>query len=134
MTSSHAAAVTHRPDPLGHFGAWGGRFVPEVLMAALDQLTEAFEDAIEDPSFNAELDALRRDYAGRPTPLFPARRLSEQLGLQVWLKREDLLHTGARRRAVPHLHPIGRRGTARPPGRALVRHQGDFPTSGPRRP
>jgi len=71
--SSHAAAVTHRPDQLGHFGGWGGRFVPEVLMAALDQLTEAFEDAVKDPAFNAELDALRRDYAGRPTPLFPAR-------------------------------------------------------------
>src|SRR4029450_6047448 len=89
------AGVAHRPDPLGHFGAWGGRFVPEVLMAALDQLTEAFEDAVKDPAFNAELDALRRDYAGRPTPLFPARRLSEELGLRVWLKREDLLHTGA---------------------------------------
>jgi tryptophan synthase beta chain len=89
------AEVAHRPDPLGHFGGWGGRFVPEVLMAALDQLTEAFEDAIADPSFRAELDALRRDYAGRPTPLFPARRLSEELGLRIWLKREDLLHTGA---------------------------------------
>jgi tryptophan synthase beta chain len=89
------AGVPHRPDPLGHFGSWGGRFVPEVLMAALDQLTEAFEDAITDPAFNDELDALRRDYAGRPTPLFPARRLSEELGLRVWLKREDLLHTGA---------------------------------------
>ena len=88
------AEVAHRPDPLGHFGAWGGRFVPEVLMAALDQLTEAFEDAVADPAFNAELDALRRDYAGRPTPLFPAR-LSEELGVAVWLKREDLLHTGA---------------------------------------
>ncbi|HEV2920382.1 MAG TPA: pyridoxal-phosphate dependent enzyme, partial [Actinomycetota bacterium] len=88
-------AVAHRPDPLGHFGSWGGRFVPEVLMAALDQLTEAFEDAIADDGFGAELDALRRDYAGRPTPLFPARRLSEELGVAVWLKREDLLHTGA---------------------------------------
>ena len=64
-------------------------------MAALDQLTEAFEAAIADPAFGAELDALRRDYAGRPTPLFPARRLSDELGLRVWLKREDLLHTGA---------------------------------------
>ena len=89
------AAVAHRPDPLGHFGDWGGRFVPEVLMAALDQLNDAFEDAITDPAFIAELDALRRDYAGRPTPLFCARRLSEELGLRVWLKREDLLHTGA---------------------------------------
>ena len=90
-----AARVAHRPDLLGHFGDWGGRFVPEVLMAALDQLTGAFEDAIADPAFEAELDALRRDYAGRPTPLFRARRLSEELGLRVWLKREDLLHTGA---------------------------------------
>ena len=90
-----AAEVAHRPDPLGHFGDWGGRFVPEVLMAALDQLTDAFEEAIADPAFGAELDALRRDYAGRPTPLFPARRLSSELGLRVWLKREDLLHTGA---------------------------------------
>jgi tryptophan synthase beta chain len=89
------AEVAHRPDPLGHFGDWGGRFVPEVLMAALDQLTEAFEDAITDPAFTSELHALRRDYAGRPTPLFPARRLSEELGVRVWLKREDLLHTGA---------------------------------------
>jgi tryptophan synthase beta chain len=90
-----AAEVAHRPDPLGHFGDWGGRFVPEVLMAALDQLTEAFEDAIIDLAFTSELHALRRDYAGRPTPLFPARRLSEELGVRVWLKREDLLHTGA---------------------------------------
>ena len=89
------AEVLHRPDPLGHFGDWGGRFVPEVLMAALDQLTEAFEDAITDPAFTSELHALRRDYAGRPTPLFCARRLSEDLGVRVWLKREDLLHTGA---------------------------------------
>jgi tryptophan synthase beta chain len=87
--------VAHRPDPLGHFGDWGGRFVPEVLMAALDQLNDAFEDAITDPAFTAELEPLRRDYAGRPTPLFCARRLSEELGLRVWLKREDLLHTGA---------------------------------------
>jgi tryptophan synthase beta chain len=95
VVEGSGAGVAHRPDRLGHFGSWGGRFVPEVLMAALDQLTEAFEDAIADPAFNDELDALRRDYAGRPTPLFCARRLSEELGLRVWLKREDLLHTGA---------------------------------------
>jgi tryptophan synthase beta chain len=87
--------VPHRPDPLGHFGPWGGRFVPEVLMAALDELTVAFDEAVADPAFCAELDDLRRSYAGRPTPLTPARRLSQALGLQVWLKREDLLHTGA---------------------------------------
>ncbi|HYT25926.1 MAG TPA: tryptophan synthase subunit beta [Actinomycetota bacterium] len=87
--------VPHPPDQLGHFGPYGGRYVPEVLMAALDQLTDAFDEAMADPGFHAELDELRRSYAGRPTPLTPARRLSEELGLTVWLKREDLLHTGA---------------------------------------
>jgi tryptophan synthase beta chain len=95
LTSSHAAAVTHRPDPLGHFGAWGGRFVPEVLMAALDELAAAFAEAAAAPDFQAELDELRRTYAGRPTPLYRARRLSAELGVELWIKREDLLHTGA---------------------------------------
>ncbi len=90
-----ATAHLHRPDALGHFGPWGGRFVPEVLMAALDELTAAFDEAMADPAFVAELDDLRRSYAGRPTPLTPARRLSQALGLDIWLKREDLLHTGA---------------------------------------
>jgi tryptophan synthase beta chain len=88
-------SVPHAPDRLGHFGDFGGRFVPEVLMAALDELDAAFAEAMADPGFRAELDGLRRDYAGRPTPLFYAGRLSERLGLRVWLKREDLLHTGA---------------------------------------
>jgi tryptophan synthase beta chain len=87
--------VRHRPDPLGHFGPWGGRFVPEVLMAVIDELATAFDDAMADPAFLTELDELRRSYAGRPTPLTPARRLSAELGVEVWLKREDLLHTGA---------------------------------------
>jgi tryptophan synthase beta chain len=95
MTARQPGSVPHRPDPLGHFGPWGGRFVPEVLMAALDELTVAFEEAMGDPAFLAELDDLRRSYAGRPTPLTPARRLSQALGLETWLKREDLLHTGA---------------------------------------
>ena len=60
-----APGVAHRPDPLGHFGPWGGRFVPEVLMAALDQLTDAFEEAIADPGFVAELEALRCKEEGR---------------------------------------------------------------------
>jgi tryptophan synthase beta chain len=85
----------HPPDAGGHFGPWGGRFVPEVLMAALDELTAAFDEAVADRAFLAELDDLRRSYAGRPTPLTPARRLSQELGLEIWLKREDLLHTGA---------------------------------------
>ena len=87
--------VPHRPDPLGHFGPWGGRFVPEVLMPAVDELAAAFDDAVADPAFLAELDDLRRSYAGRPTALTLARRLSAELGVEVWLKREDLLHTGA---------------------------------------
>jgi len=89
------AHVPHPPDAGGHFGPWGGRFVPEVLMAALDQLADGFEEASADPDFRAELDHLRRTYAGRPTPLYYAARLSDTLGLRVWLKREDLLHTGA---------------------------------------
>jgi tryptophan synthase beta chain len=89
------AHVPHPPDAGGHFGPWGGRFVPEVLMAALDDLAGEFEAAIGDPDFVAELDHLRRTYAGRPTPLYYGARLSEALGLRVWLKREDLLHTGA---------------------------------------
>jgi len=87
--------VPHRPDSLGHFGSWGGRFVPEVLMPAVDELAAAFDDAVADPVFLAELDDLRRSYAGRPTALTLARRLSAELGIEVWLKREDLLHTGA---------------------------------------
>src|SRR5437867_12585424 len=83
------------PDAGGHFGPYGGRFVPEVLMAALDELTAAFAEAMDDAAFTAELDRLRRVYAGRPTPLYPAERLSEALGLRVWLKRDDLVHTGA---------------------------------------
>jgi tryptophan synthase beta chain len=94
-TASQPRPVPHRPDPLGHFGPWGGRFVPEVLMPAVDELAAAFDDAIADPAFLAELDELRRSYAGRPTALTPARRLSAELGLEIWLKREDLLHTGA---------------------------------------
>jgi tryptophan synthase beta chain len=78
------------------FGSFGGRFVPETLIAALDELTVAYEDAGADPSFQAELDELLRDYVGRPTPLYRARRLGEAAaGVVVYLKREDLNHTGA---------------------------------------
>ncbi|HUF50930.1 MAG TPA: tryptophan synthase subunit beta [Longimicrobiales bacterium] len=78
------------------FGAFGGRFVPETLIAALDQLTAAWESAAADPSFWGELDELLRDYVGRPTPLYPARRLGDAAGgIDVYLKREDLNHTGA---------------------------------------
>jgi len=77
------------------FGPYGGRFVPEALVAALDELTAAWVEARGDPEFRTELDALLRDYVGRPTPLFRAERLSEAAGRRVYLKREDLAHTGA---------------------------------------
>ena len=77
------------------FGPYGGRFVPEVLMAALDQLTIAWAQVRTDVAFNAELDRLLRDFVGRPTPLYLAERLSHRVGRRVYLKREDLAHTGA---------------------------------------
>jgi tryptophan synthase beta chain len=80
----------------GRFGAYGGRYVPETLVAALDELTQAWADAKADAEFHTRLDSLLRDYAGRPTPLYFAERLSESLGgAKIYLKREDLLHTGA---------------------------------------
>jgi tryptophan synthase beta chain len=84
------------PDAGGHFGPYGGRYVPEVLMAPIEELEKAYLEARDDPAFQAELSDLLRNYAGRPTPLYFAKRLSEQLGgARIWLKREDLLHTGA---------------------------------------
>ncbi len=77
------------------FGPYGGRYVPEVLVAALDELTAAWEEAREDPGYRDELDLLLRDFVGRPTPLYLASRLSERVGRTVYLKREDLAHTGA---------------------------------------
>ncbi|MGH2952795.1 MAG: tryptophan synthase subunit beta [Solirubrobacterales bacterium] len=77
------------------FGPYGGRFVPEVLIAALDELTEAWASARADDGFRGELDRLLRDFVGRPTPLYLAERLSERAGRRVYLKREDLAHTGA---------------------------------------
>src|SRR5512147_2486337 len=80
----------------GRFGSYGGRYVPETLMAPLQELEAAYEEARWDKSFHQELDQLLHDYAGRPTPLFFARRLSNKLGgARIYLKREDLLHTGA---------------------------------------
>jgi tryptophan synthase beta chain len=83
------------PDADGRFGEFGGRYVPEALMAALDELERAWETAREDDAFNGQLDELRRTVIGRPTPLYEAQRLSGRVGRQVWLKREDLAHTGA---------------------------------------
>ncbi|MDF1594475.1 MAG: tryptophan synthase subunit beta [Acidimicrobiia bacterium] len=84
-----------RPDSRGRFGEFGGRFAPETLMPALEELEHAFEAAWVDPGFRAELDRLLKDFVGRPTPIFEAERLSAQLGFRVLLKREDLAHTGA---------------------------------------
>jgi tryptophan synthase beta chain len=83
------------PGPDGRFGDFGGRFVPEALMPACLELEEAFRTAWSDGSFRQELDALLRDYAGRPSPLTEARNLSEQLGVRVLLKRDELNHTGS---------------------------------------
>jgi tryptophan synthase beta chain len=84
-----------RPDARGRYGTFGGRYVPEVLIPALDELTEAWERFRDDSGFRGELDALLRDYVGRPSALSYASRLSDQLGYRIYLKREDLNHTGA---------------------------------------
>ncbi len=84
------------PHTAGRFGEYGGRYVPETLMAALNELEQAYAAASADPVFRAELDDLLHNFAGRPTPLYFASRLTEQLGgAKIYLKREDLLHTGA---------------------------------------
>jgi tryptophan synthase beta chain len=83
------------PQVEDRFGPYGGRFVPETLIAALDELSAAWAQAREDEAFQAELRGLLRDYVGRPTPLYLAERLSERVGRRVYLKREDLAHTGA---------------------------------------
>ncbi len=81
---------------VGRFGVYGGRYVPETLMAALEELEAAYAEAQADAAFQAELDGLLKNYCGRPTPLYFAKRLSEQCGgAKIYLKREDLLHTGA---------------------------------------
>ncbi|MGZ4143413.1 MAG: pyridoxal-phosphate dependent enzyme, partial [Actinomycetota bacterium] len=88
--------VNTDPDAGGHFGRFGGKYVPEALMHALDELETAFDEARADDDFNTELDMLRRQYAGRPTPLWRAQRLTEACGgARIYLKREDLAHTGA---------------------------------------
>jgi tryptophan synthase beta chain len=83
------------PDARGRFGTYGGRYVPEVLIPALDELDAAWRDLRIDPGFLGELGALLRDFVGRPTPVTYAARLSQELGYEVYLKREDLAHTGA---------------------------------------
>jgi tryptophan synthase beta chain len=91
-----AASVSTVPDPAGHFGPYGGVFVPETLIAALEQLQREYAQAKADPDFKAEFDRYMREYVGRPSRLYFARRLTEELGgAKIYLKREDLNHTGA---------------------------------------
>ncbi|HXD53822.1 MAG TPA: tryptophan synthase subunit beta [Solirubrobacteraceae bacterium] len=91
-----SAAAEGAPEGVEHrFGPYGGQYVPETLMPALAELEQAWTEARADPAYRAELDALLRDFAGRPTPLYRARRLSERVGRTVYLKREDLNHTGS---------------------------------------
>jgi tryptophan synthase beta chain len=88
--------MTSQPDAGGHFGTYGGRYVPEVLMSPLEELEHTYAEAKQDPTFHAELDYLLKNYAGRPTPLYYAKHLSDHLGgAKLYIKREDLLHTGA---------------------------------------
>ena len=89
------ATSAARPDERGRFGTYGGRYVPEVLIPALDELAAAWAALRVDPGFRGELAALSRDFVGRPTAITYAGRLSAQLGYEIWLKREDLAHTGA---------------------------------------
>src|SRR5918911_1378290 len=84
------------PDADGRFGPYGGRFVPETLMFALRQLTEQYEQASQDPEFRRQFEHYLRDYVGRPSPLYFAERLTREAGgARIFLKREDLNHTGA---------------------------------------
>jgi tryptophan synthase beta chain len=89
-------ATTRVPDTAGRFGQFGGRYIPETLTRALDELVVQYNEAAADPTFQAELDGLLKNYVGRPSPLYFARRLSEHCGgAKIYLKREDLNHTGA---------------------------------------
>jgi tryptophan synthase beta chain len=96
LTPTQPVEIGTDPDAMGRFGPFGGRFVPETLMHPIEELEEAYESARHDPEFNREFERLLKDFAGRPTPLFHACRLTQHLdGAQIFLKREDLLHTGA---------------------------------------
>src|SRR3954451_19716952 len=93
---SNSLSLSQGPDPLGRFGAFGGRFVPETLMDALNRLTEEYAKAKADPEFQARLNDYLKNYVGRPSPLYLAKRLTALAGgAEIYLKREDLNHTGA---------------------------------------
>src|SRR5215472_11568293 len=94
-STSHRYQHGIYPDKRGRFGDFGGRFVPESLMAALTELDEAYASAHMDSGFQSELTHLESTYSGRPTPLYYAERLSQRVGAHIYLKREDLAHTGA---------------------------------------
>ena len=119
------ASKTHLlPDERGRFGQYGGKFVPETLMSALDELEAAYDEVVEDASFAAEMDSLLKDYVGRPTPLYFAANLSHELGgPRVYLKREDLAHTGA--------HKINNALSARRCWRAVWASRGSSPRPAP---
>ena len=94
--SRNHSATAHVPDASGRFGEFGRRFVPETLMQALDELTVEYAKAQCDPEFHRELDGLMKNFVGRPNPLYFAERLTKHLGgAKVYLKREDLNHSGA---------------------------------------
>lgn len=95
-SSSDMSPLSQVPDPAGRFGEFGGRYVPETLTRALDQLADEYRKAQQDPSFQEELQGLLTDFVGRPSPYYFAKRLTQQCGGgQIWLKREDVNHTGA---------------------------------------
>src|SRR6266567_6886876 len=96
LRAMSAIAIETVPDALGHFGPYGGRFVPETLMHPLQELEEEYSRAQRDPEFQRELSYYLKEFCGRPTPLYFAERLTRKLGgASIYLKREDLLHTGA---------------------------------------
>ena len=95
VSSPGEASFMGEPSSDGRFGEFGGRFVPETLVPACQELESAFRTAWDDPAFRTELDDLLRDYAGRPSVLTECHRLGEELGLRLLLKREDLNHTGS---------------------------------------
>jgi tryptophan synthase beta chain len=95
MTATTEPMTGQGPDATGHFGQFGGRFMPEALVAALDELDAAWREAMNDDAFTSEFQRMLREYAGVPSPLYDAERLSAKAGARILLKREDLLHTGA---------------------------------------
>ena len=96
VTSQGPVFGTRDPDARGYYGAYGGRFVPETLVAPIEELAAAYFQVREDEGFRQELSQLLRDYVGRPTPLYEAKRLTASAGgARIVLKREDLAHTGA---------------------------------------